>query len=156
MDPAKPLPEFQLRTLADEAFTLKDIRRKWSYVYITNNICNDDCQLNLVKMKNARLAQGGEAKRIRYYLVFNHRPEQQIVDELAQAHPKMTILYGSGAELQTFLDAFKVTDDNNVLDFKRVYMVDPIGNYIMYYNNGFEAIGIMEDLKLLLKISQIG
>jgi len=43
-----------------------------------------------------------------------------------------------------------------VEDMKRVYMIDPLGNYMMFYEDGFDSLGIMEDLKFLLKASQIG
>lgn len=155
--PARPLPEFTLKTMDEEIFNLESIRRKWSYVYIVESECGDACQLNLLKMRNARLAQGAEARRVRYYLVLAKRPEQQsTIDEIVKVHPKLTILYGSGPELKTFSGSFKDAEVDNVASAQRVYMIDPIGNYMMYYDDGFESIGIMEDLKHLLKWSQIG
>jgi len=155
--PAKPLPEFKLKTLSGAAFTLEDIGRKWSYLYIVKNQCDEACKLNLIKMRNARLGQGAEARRVGYYLIFTDKPEQQTeLDELTKLHEKITILYAGDSGSKALLDAFKDTGDSNVENARRVYMIDPIGNYMMYYNDGFEAIGIMEDLKFLLKSSQIG
>jgi len=155
--PAQPLTEFSLKTMDGEVFNLESIRRKWSYVYITESECGDTCQLNLLKMRNARLGQGAEARRVRYYLVLAKRPEQQtVIDALMKVHPKLTILHGSQSDLDAFITSFKYTDSTNIFAAQRVYMVDPIGNYMMYYNDGFESIGIMEDLKHLLKWSQIG
>ena len=155
--PARPLPEFNLKTIDGKVFDLESIRRKWSYVYIIKSECGDACQLNLLKMRNARLAQGAEAQRVRYYLVFAKRPEQQSsIDEIVKVHPKLTILHGSESELKTFFESFKDAETDKVPTAQRVYMIDPIGNYMMYYSDGFESIGIMEDLKHLLKWSQIG
>lgn len=156
VSPARPLPEFNLKTIDDKPFTLEDIRRKWSYLYIVESECDAACKLNLVKMNNARLAQGTESTRVKYYLVFSKKPEKQEVDELVKDHPKMTILYMSGAVQQKFFKVFKTPEDDKVHAAQRVYLIDPIGNYMMYYEPDAEAIGFMEDLKFLLKVSQIG
>jgi hypothetical protein len=37
-----------------------------------------------------------------------------------------------------------------------VYVVDPLGNFMMSYAANAEARGMLKDLKRLLKISQIG
>jgi hypothetical protein len=38
----------------------------------------------------------------------------------------------------------------------RVYLVDPFGNLVMSYAADAPARGLLEDLKRLLKLSQIG
>lgn len=157
ISPAKVLPKFNLKTLAGEAFAFDDIRQKWSYIYVVDAQCDDACKLNLLKMRNARLGQGVEAKRVRYYLVVSTKSNaQSVIDGIVKDHPKLTILYGSSDELKTFLSVFKGAEGAPVVKARRVYMIDPAGNYMMYYNDGFESIGIMEDLKHLLKWSQIG
>ena len=70
VNPAKPLPDFKLKTLSGESFGLNEIRSKWSYIYIVKNQCDEPCKLNLLKMRNARQGQGAEARRVNYYLVF--------------------------------------------------------------------------------------
>ena len=155
--PARPLPEFNLTHKNGDAFTLEDMRRKWSYIYFIEDHCDDDCKLNLIKMRNARLGQGAEAQRVHYYLVFTAKPASMSdVDSLAKQHNKLTVLYGDRDKIQILLSVFKTDDIGRVDQAKRVHMIDPIGNYMMFYNNDFKAIGIMEDLKFLLKSSQIG
>lgn len=154
--PARPVPELELQTLSGERFTLEQMRHKWSYLYIIDNQCDDDCQLNLLKTKNARLGQGGEARRVNYYLILTKQPNAELLAGFEKEHPKMTILRAVDAQQRAFLNFFKVTDNQPVTAAQRVYVLDPIGNYIMYYEHGFEAIGIMEDLKHFLHSSQIG
>ena len=155
--PARPLPEFSLIRNNGDVFTLENMRRKWSYIYFVENHCDDDCKLNLLKMRNARLGQGAEAQRVHYYLVFTAKPASPDEEaELAKEHTKLTVLYADRDKFQSLLNVFKTDDIGRVDQAKRVHMIDPIGNYMMFYNNGFESIGIMEDLKFLLKSSQIG
>jgi cytochrome oxidase Cu insertion factor (SCO1/SenC/PrrC family) len=158
--PARPLPAFDLQTVEGKDFNLEDMRSKWSYLYVVKNHCDADCKLNLLKMRNARLGQGGEAQRVRYYLLYTRLPDNKNeLAELSQTYEKLTILTGNKTNTQPLLNTLQGVDGTNLPEVsgaKRVYMIDPIGNYMMYYNNGFEAIGIMEDLKFLLKSSQIG
>jgi cytochrome oxidase Cu insertion factor (SCO1/SenC/PrrC family) len=156
VNPARPLPQFSLKTVDDRPFSLKDIQHKWSYIYFIDTQCDATCELNLTKMKNARLAQGTETHRVKYYLVMSNKPQQAFVDELTNQFPKLTILYNTGEKLQTFIEVFEHPKGKTIYDAQRVHMVDPIGNYMMYYEPGSEGIGFMEDLKFLLKISQIG
>lgn len=37
-----------------------------------------------------------------------------------------------------------------------VLLFDPLGNWVMWYDTGFDPFGLMKDLKHLLKLSQIG
>jgi cytochrome oxidase Cu insertion factor (SCO1/SenC/PrrC family) len=39
---------------------------------------------------------------------------------------------------------------------ERVYIIDPLGNLMMYYPPGAEPGGMLKDLQKLLKYSQIG
>jgi hypothetical protein len=84
------------------------------------------------------------------------KPQQAFVDELSKQFPKMLILYNTGEKLQNFLRVFEHPEGKSIYDAQRVHMIDPIGNYMMYYEPGTEGIGFMEDLKFLLKVSQIG
>jgi hypothetical protein len=41
-------------------------------------------------------------------------------------------------------------------DSHRIYLVDPLGNVMMFYPAGAPAKGMLEDMKRLLRLSQIG
>ena len=157
ISPAQPISEFSLKTPDDASFGLEDMRRKWSYVYVIENECDDACQLSLVKMRNARIAQGAEGRRVNYYLILTARSKAHLFsEEFMKAHPKLKILFANDSGAKPLLDIFKGSVEGRVENMKRVYMIDPIGNYMMFYEDGFDSLGIMEDLKLLLKASQIG
>jgi len=157
VSPAQPLTAFSLKTKEGISFGLEDLRRKWSYIYVIENECNENCKLNLLKMRNARIAQGGEGLRVNYYLILTKRSNDQTFDdEFVKAHPKLIYLYAKDSGAKPVLDILKGAGQIRVEDMKRVYMIDPLGNYMMFYEDGFDSLGIMEDLKFLLKASQIG
>lgn len=154
--PARPLPEFNLTTYDGKPFALIDIQRKWSYVYFAETNCDDACKLNLQKMSNAKVAQGTESSRVNYYLILTTRPTKELSRELTQTYPRLNILYSSSVESKGLFDTFEKQEGKSLPASQRVHMIDPIGNYMMYYEPGAEGVGFMEDLKFLLKVSQIG
>jgi len=157
ISPARALPEFTLATQNGNAFQTKDIRGKWSYVYVLNGECDANCNLTLLKTRNAKLAQGAEGTRVNYYLLSTQEiKDQTVLEQFAKKHPKMIILFGSESELQKILNTFKDDKVKSIKGVERVYLLDPAANYMMYYEDDFNPLGIMEDLKLLLKASQIG
>ena len=156
ISPVQAMDDFSLKTLDHANFTLKDIKRKWSFIYIIESHCDDACKLNLVKIRNARLGQGGEGKRVAYYLVFTTKPDQDVMsEEFKKEHPKLKILYADSAGSEPFFARFKTPDQPDLTAARRVYVLDPRGNYSLYYDDGFNPLGIMQDLKRLLQ-SRIG
>jgi len=157
ISPARALPDFSLKTQNGNEFQTKDIRGKWSFVYVLNGVCDENCKLTLLKTRNAKLAQGAEGTRVNYYLLSSHEiKDQAVLEQFVKEHPKMIILFGAEAELEKIFNTFKDDKVKSVKDAQRVYLLDPAANYMMFFETGFNPLGIMEDLKLLLKASQIG
>ena len=48
-------------------------------------------------------------------------------------------------------------DEGTPLDGRaRIYMIDPLGNYFMFYKQDANPTGMRKDLERLLRISKIG
>lgn len=154
--PARPLPEYNLIAYGGEPFTLENMQHKWSYIYFVESSCDDTCRLNLQKMANARIAQGTEASRVKFYLILNSKPSKDLSDDLLKRYPKVNILYSASTGAKKLFDIFERQKGKSLPESQRVHMIDPIGNYMMYYEPAAEGVGFMEDLKFLLKVSQIG
>ncbi len=154
-EPARPLPEFSLNTLDGKTFELDDIRRKWSYVYIDSGTCQQTCQESLDKIRIARLAQAGESLRVQYFLLVTGQPNQSELKTLLEKHPRMILLHGESQVVERIATNFN-TSEGEAINAGQVYLVDPIGNAMMYYPKGFDANGLLKDLKYLLHWSQIG
>ncbi len=155
VQPASPLPEFSIKTIDDKPFTLQDMQRKWSLVYLADGQCDNACQESLVKMRDARLAQSGEALRVQYYLVFTAPPVADGLTGILEQHPRLNILQ-AGESSDILLKTFQGSVHGQASQTGNVYLVDPIGNVMMYYPPGFKGNGLVRDLKHLLHWSQIG
>ena len=58
--------------------------------------------------------------------------------------------------IQAFARDRQGLGDEDILRLDRVYIVDPLGNLVMAYESGFDAKGLLKDLRRLLRLSSIG
>ena len=156
--PAQPLTEFSLQDGEGKSFTLKDLRGKWNLVYLGGNDCDSDCREVLYKMRQARLAQGGEMHRVRRIYIM--RAPGGPAPGLARALDKFTgttALTGTAAALASVRAQFEQAAPQ-ASDARTgwLYIVDPIGNIMMRYAPGFAGPGLVKDLERLLRVSQVG
>ena len=152
--PARPVTPFELQTVNGKRFANQELAGKWSLVYIGQGACNEPCRTNLAKMQQGRLAQGKEMARIQLLYVVADKPDA--MDALGEQYQPLLVVTGQQAVVNDFTGVFQISSDEQVLQMQRVYLVDPLGNLMMRYENGFELSGLIKDLELLLKTSQIG
>ena len=156
IDPAKPLQDFKLSRYDGDELKLSELRNKWVMVYIGAATCDAKCSENLYKMRQSRLAQGGELIRIkRLYISIDGKPTESLQTVLAE-HQGLEVVYGNASQIQPVLKQFDLTEQAITNQSIGMFIVDPLGNLVMRYQTGFEAKGLVKDLSLLLKASYIG
>jgi cytochrome oxidase Cu insertion factor (SCO1/SenC/PrrC family) len=150
------LGEFTLQTRQGETFTREQLRGKWSLIYIGGSTCEQACREALYKAGAARIAQGTEAGRINVYYLLATEHFAGDIQTLQKDYPRLIMLRGTAGQRETLIRQFAISADHMPGSDNRLYLVDPPGNLILHYPSGFRDIGLMEDLKHLLKWSQVG
>jgi len=155
--PAKELKNIELQFFEDKKpYKLVDQEHQWLMVFISKGECNDECKRQLVVMRQTRLAQGGEFTRVnRMYLMLDKQSDQ-FMKEVKEYHPGLAILNGTQAQIDNVISQFTLDDKVDVGKSNRIYIIDPIGNLMMYYEFDANASDIAKDLMRLLKASQMG
>ena len=154
--PVVALKDFMLHTETGKPFGLQNMRGKWSLVYIGKDTCDKACQDALYKARDARWAQGTEATRVNYYYIVTADKFGGDPAALLASNPGLMMLLGDAKQLSDLLQQFRIDQHDQPGRNNRLYLVDPNGNLLMHYPDGFKDIGLMEDLKHLLKWSQVG
>jgi len=120
----------------------------WVLLYSNPAVCDDACRGALYTMRQSRLMLGREMDRVRR--VFLHGGSTPDTVFLAEEH----------AGLITIEDG----DLAGLLDNKRpaglpaggYYLVDPLGNLVMYFHPGLDPADMVDDIRHLLRLSRIG
>ncbi|HEY0973614.1 MAG TPA: SCO family protein [Solimonas sp.] len=155
IQPARPLPEhLTLQDAAGEAVPSDVLRGKWSFVYVGGADCDTACADKLYQIRQIRTLLNEKRLRVqRVYLAPDHAAAVAAQAQLAPTHPDLHI--------------FSETDSSRVLvrqfadgapqaDAQALYLLDPLGNWLMLYPAAAESTGILKDIKRLLRVSQIG
>jgi hypothetical protein len=139
-----PLPDGRAAGLAGQPdIDLVSLRGKWTLVYTGASACDQRCAESLYAMRQTRLAQGDEARRVsRLWLV---------TDAVA---PTAEALEGQrdlrvAAAVPEWLEVMPGAESH-------VYLVDPIGNAMMRFPSDPDIKEVIKDLKRLLKYSGLG
>ena len=150
--PARPLPELPL-TLADgKAVTTGVLNGKWTLLYVGAGSCDPQCRTALVMMRQVRLTLANEMTRVqRAFIVTKACCDSAY---LAAEHPGLITINLNAA---TSAPATALLSDFPAIDRDlSIFIIDPLGNLMMRYDDRLGPKGLQTDLLRLLKLSSIG
>ncbi|MFA5941310.1 MAG: SCO family protein [Sinimarinibacterium sp.] len=149
VDPARPIPQASLRDDAGADAGAGALRGKWSFVYVGNGACDAACAAKLHQIRQVRTLLN--EKRLRVQRVYIAADPAELASVRAQ-------LQAEHADLHYFADTPDAAYRRffGAQDPQALYLVDPLGNWLMVYPAAAGPKGILGDIKKLLRISQIG
>lgn len=150
VDPARPLEEFSVPVSGDDgAFTLEDLRGRWTLVHVVDRGCETACTERLHYTRQIRTALGRDRQRVQRVVLARAGRATPGLEPVLAEHPDLRILSTAGNRpLRGQLPAGT--------DARTVLLIDPLGNLMMRFDPDVEPDGILEDLEKLLKLSQVG
>ena len=158
IDPPRPLPGIALPRLAPDgtadSITRPDfLTRKWTLLYWGAGACAERCKTELYDTRQVRIALDRDMDRVQR--VFVAQGACCDMDFLRRQHPDL-ITVRATIESAPILALLRLSaaDDPSTAD--RIYLIDPLGNVMMFYPPGARPKGMLEDLKRLLGLSHVG
>lgn len=132
VDPLVTVEDLGVASTAGEPFETG----KWWLWVVPRGPCEQACREALHRLRQLHVLLNRDAARVRRGLLAAH-PAQAA--ELAQTYPRLRLLSGNISRLD-----------------RGIYIVDPLGNLVFYYTMDQAGEDVLDDLKRLLKVSQIG
>ena len=120
----------------------------WVLLYRNAHACDDACRKALHTMRQSRLMLGKEMDRVKR--VFLHGDSAPDTVFLAEEHPGLITMEDS--TLGGMLDKKRPMD----IPAGGYFLVDPLGNLVMYFRPDLDPADMVDDIKHLLKLSRIG
>ena len=132
------------------------LQGKWTLLYIGDADCDAVCNENLYKMRQVRTAQNEHMRRVQQlYLVLDEAVPESLQTLLDNEYKKMAVTLVAAEQAEQIAPFFLI-DGVSMQDAERVYIIDPLGNLMMFYPSDANPGGMLKDLKKLLKFSKIG
>jgi hypothetical protein len=167
IQPARPLPSLALPLagaddaggtatagvagVADVKTNPQFLKGKWTFLYVQSGRCDDECRKHLYDTRQVRLALDREMGRVQR--VFIGDADCCDLTALKAAHPDLIAIRAGPADAP-LLDLLPNTE--GAQNSHRVYLIDPLGNLMMFYSPAVSSKGMLEDMKRLLRLSSIG
>ena len=121
---------------------------QWLLIYANDGACDDACRHALYTLRQSRLMLGKEMDRLSRVFLHGDSPPDTVF--LADEHAGLIILKDSG-----FSELLKNKKPAG-LAAGGYFLVDPIGNLVMYFRPDIDPSDMVEDIEHLLKLSRIG
>jgi hypothetical protein len=159
IEPARPLPSLALPLLGAGAgagsstgeTNQQFLKGKWTLLYLQHGRCDEECRRHLYDTRQVRLALDREMNRVQR--VFISDGDCCDLQELKAAHPDLIAIRASPADEPLLALLPNVAGAVNT---HRVYVIDPLGNVMMFYAPEAKSKGMLDDMKRLLRLSSIG
>ena len=150
--PARPLPELPLTLAEGQAVTTGVLKGKWTLAFVGTGSCDANCRDALVMMRQVRLTLANEMTRVqRAFIVTKACCDAAY---LSAEHPGLITVNldaATSAPPTALLSDFPVVDREH-----SIFIIDPLGNLMMRYDDRLGPKGLKTDLLRLLKLSSIG
>jgi len=113
----------------------------WTMVYVSSR-CNDVCEKAAVDMKTIRTLMNADMRRIQRMIIIENNSTPTVNDETL---------------IKAKITSEKLTKSLKKYTENTIYLIDPIGNIMLYYEpQNIDIRLVIKDLKRLFKYSRIG
>ncbi len=147
VQPTRSLPALQLKALDGTAVPAASLRGQWLLVVVGPARCAEACEKRLFLQRQLREMLGRERERVdKVWLLTDGAPLEPALAAAVLAPPGTTVLRADGGELARWLvpAAGQQLEDH-------LYVVDPMGEWMMRLPAGAEPSKAKRDLDRLLR-----
>ncbi|NML43147.1 hypothetical protein HHL11_05245 [Ramlibacter sp. G-1-2-2] len=144
IEPQRPIPPVAARTLDGQAVNLTSLQGQWLLVSVAGGACDAKCERHLYLQRQLREGLGRDKERMDWvWLVDDQAPVREALKPgLATA----TVLRMDPAQLAQWL----APEAGHALA-EHLYVVDPMGHWMMRFPAGVEPAKARRDLERLMR-----
>lgn len=153
LNPIVQMMDLGLTTEDGEKALQNNVYGHWHMMFFMNGDCNKACEETIYTMRQIKTSFHKESPRITNVLIHF---EKEFSEEFKG---KIKTHYANFDRYFASKDVFNKAlgySGNELMNKNIIFIVDPIGNVILKYNNEQTAKDIISDIKRLLKASHIG
>ena len=146
IDPQRPLPAFSGTDAQGREVPLVQLKDQWLLISVADTACDEACNQRLFVQRQLREGVGKDKDRLDW--VWLRTGDTVLPEALQKATEAATVLHVDAAQLSTWLQP---APGHRLAD--HLYVVDPIGNWMMRFPANAEPAKVKRDLDRLLKAS---
>ncbi len=153
--PPLAIQQMKLLDRSGQPFFSGEFPGKWYILQLAGEECAGRCLERRHELRQAHVALGKEMSRVNRLLLQEQGSSEMVDLQQTKAEgPPLLMAYGNLDAIRSHLgqiDGLKGMELHQLF-----FLVDPLGNVMMYYTPANSGKDLLKDLKKLLKASQIG
>ncbi|TNF55254.1 MAG: hypothetical protein EP308_06285 [Burkholderiales bacterium] len=146
IDPQRPLPAFSGTDALGKAVPLGSLKNQWLLISVADSACDAQCERRLYLQRQIREMLGREKDRLDW--VWLRTGDAPLTEALTQATAAAVVLKVDAAAVAGWLEA---APGQRLED--HLYVVDPLGNWMMRFPADLDPMKARRDLDRLLRAS---
>lgn len=146
IDPQRPLPTFSGTDALGKAVPLGSLKNQWLLISVADSACDAQCERRLYLQRQIREMLGREKDRLDW--VWLRTGDAPLTEALTQATAAAVVLKVDAAAVAGWLEA---APGQRLED--HLYVVDPLGNWMMRFPADLDPMKARRDLDRLLRAS---
>lgn len=150
VEPVGPLQYLNLTAVDGGSIGLSSIEGRWALVYLAEKGCRVRCQSQLFKMRQARAMLGRDLVRVQNLYLALDSDAMTSMSSVQSEYPGFMNGLVASEHRSSQLNAFSTGQGGHF------FLIDPLGNLVLDYDENSTTKGVVKDLKRLLKVSNIG
>jgi cytochrome oxidase Cu insertion factor (SCO1/SenC/PrrC family) len=156
VQPVRLIADAALTRLDGGSMRFRELHGKWTLLTFSAAECLKPCERNLHNMRQVIAAQGDKAGRAQSVLVVTDLKALDLLRYAVKDYPGMHVIVGPPETVSALALQFTLPAGSPLDNLNRIYVVDPLGNFMMSYPADADPNGIRKDLARLLRASRIG
>jgi hypothetical protein len=147
--PTRPLPDLALKQLDGSVVRASSLKGQWLMVLVGPASCDPACEKRLFMQRQLREMLGRERDRVdKIWLVTGGGQPAPALRAAAEAAPAVDVLQADRAEVAAWL----APEPGHALE-EHLYIVDPMGEWMMRMPADADPVRVKRDLDRLLRAS---
>jgi len=146
IDPQRPMPDIMGTNAQGEAVSLLALKDQWLLISVADSACNEACQQHLYLQRQLRETLGREKDRLDW--VWLRTGSAEVSDSLRMATAAAEVVLVDTSALSAWL----VPEEGRRIE-EHLYVVDPLGNWMMRFPADLDPKRAKRDLDRLLRAS---
>ena len=146
IDPQRPLPTINGTDVQGRTVPLTALKDQWLLISVADSACDAQCDRHLFLQRQLREGLGKEKERLDW--VWLRTGDEALSAPLKEATAHATVLHVNANQLAAWLQP---APGHSLAD--HLYVVDPIGNWMMRFPADADPAKVRRDLDRLLRAS---
>lgn len=146
IDPPVAMPSVQGQDVNGQPVPLSSLKDQWLFVSVADSACDAQCERNLYLQRQLREGLGKDKDRVDW--VWLRTGSQELSEALRKATSQATVLHMDEAAIASWLQP---AAGHQLKD--HLYVVDPMGQWMMRFPADADPTRMRRDLERLLRAS---